>query len=597
MKRKVIVPRLYLREEPSMQSDIKDRILLKDEELDILEEIGVFSRCEDGWFCNLYTEKTEMTEKDYNNENYIDILGNNYSYINIQHFGFVETANNYYQGAKNSIGSIYDSGANAVKSAYGGAVSYGKRGFNWMNSKFGFGKKKKIAKDQKTKGEEKGTYGNYGIFGMPPSYLNDTDRIMNGKFCGRQFSENIITDGLLVALTPGVPDFLAELTDEQKEDALRQLNNSDASANDKDMITKILKGKDARYYKFKPAIHDYYSYVNMMIAQVGTMLGIKKLPKLGDILTAGMGTGSTWDWRNYQDPSIKDFFDTDWFDTVIPFFGDSTGSDYSENFSNETTQSMLAGAAKGLSDKIREAQFLTAGKVGEADMQKLTETSLNEAADPGLFSTLKDAGRIITSGGNLVFPDIWADSKFTKSISLQFKFQSPTGCIEDIFLYCMVPYLHLLCMAMPRQVAANGYVSPYLIRAYSKGWFNCDMGIIEDIRVQKGQNAQWSKEGYPLEIIVSVTIKDLYSSLSINNGSNSSLFFSNIGLMDHLCNMAGVNKNSLEPKRAISLFINRLLGSESIYSKARQKVSDVGYGVKERLRNSILGQLVGIGRS
>ena len=61
--------------------------------------------------------------------------------------------------------------------------------------------------------------------------------------------------------------------------------------------------------------------------------------------------------------------------------------------------------------------------------------------------------------------------------------------------------------------------------------------------------------------------------------------------------MAGVNKNSLEPKRAISLFINRLLGSESIYSKARQKVSDVGYGVKERLRNSILGQLVGIGRS
>ena len=59
MKRKVIVPRLYLREEPSMQSDVKDRILLKDEELDILEEIGVFSRCEDGWFCNIYTEKKQ----------------------------------------------------------------------------------------------------------------------------------------------------------------------------------------------------------------------------------------------------------------------------------------------------------------------------------------------------------------------------------------------------------------------------------------------------------------------------------------------------------------------------------------------------------
>ena len=151
-------------------------------------------------------------------------------------------------------------------------------------------------------------------------------------------------------------------------------------------------------------------------------------------------------------------------------------------------------------------------------------------------------------------------------------------------------------MAAPRQVAANGYVSPYLIRAYSKGWFNCDMGIIEDIRVQKGQNAQWSKEGYPLEIQVSITIKDLYSSLSINNGIDGSLFFSNIGLIDHLCNIAGVNKNSIEPKRAINVAINRLIGSEGFFSPVRSAIENTTNWFKNGLIDTF-GSLITLGRS
>ena len=61
------------------------------------------------------------------------------------------------------------------------------------------------------------------------------------------------------------------------------------------------------------------------------------------------------------------------------------------------------------------------------------------------------------------------------------------------------------------------YKSPFLVRAFYKGLFNVDMGIITDLTFTKGKEAAWSKSGIPLTVDVSFTIKDLYNDMYITN--------------------------------------------------------------------------------
>ena len=88
-----------------------------------------------------------------------------------------------------------------------------------------------------------------------------------------------------------------------------------------------------------------------------------------------------------------------------------------------------------------------------------------------------------------------------------------------------------------KQNTANGFTAPFLIRAYYTGGFNIDTGIITSLTFSKGKEGSWV-DGVPTEVDVSLTIKDLYSNLSmpVDTGLPN-----NTAMMDYIGNAVGNN--------------------------------------------------------
>jgi hypothetical protein len=118
-----------------------------------------------------------------------------------------------------------------------------------------------------------------------------------------------------------------------------------------------------------------------------------------------------------------------------------------------------------------------------------------------------------------------------------------------------VPLIHLLAMAAPQQMGPNGYASPFLVRGSYKGIFNCDMGIITSMDISKGREGAWTIDGLPTEVDVNITLKDLYSVLTIMNNESPKNFLKNIALIDYLSNMCALNINKPEIERTIDLYL------------------------------------------
>ena len=124
---------------------------------------------------------------------------------------------------------------------------------------------------------------------------------------------------------------------------------------------------------------------------------------------------------------------------------------------------------------------------------------------------------VVTNGMKVVNPELWSDSNYSKGVNLNFEFMSPYGDPMSIFKYVYVPFCALLCLAMPRAAADNGYVSPFFVRCDIPGHVTSDLAIISDITWTKGgQGNLWTPSGLPRAMSVSVTISDLYPYLAMS---------------------------------------------------------------------------------
>ena len=140
------------------------------------------------------------------------------------------------------------------------------------------------------------------------------------------------------------------------------------------------------------------------------------------------------------------------------------------------------------------------------------------------------------------------------------------------------PYCKILCMVLPHKIGknVNAYRSPFICKAYCKGLFNIDLGMITGLSVTKGATCCWNDDGLPTQIDLDIEIKDLYSQLSmtgyvddsdtekgilsgiigdiINGPSQIANIVSNTAYMDFLANMAGLNINEMEWTRKLRTY-------------------------------------------
>ena len=413
-----------------------------------------------------------------------------------------------------------------------------------------------------------------GIMGMPHQFLPNTDPKIDETTeidsFGRIYAEKIVAPMPLMFMTPGVPSFMTSFSEKQKSSMLEKIIGIDG--NDLDNLTNESSGK---YYSLKYSYIEYFNYVNAMLRSAAFFLGIESEEINGRCLSE-----LNWFYSPYNDDPTTDIFDNNGLRSflgtyagAIPFYVEAE-TRISDNFSNQTTQSTLASLTDTLSDKARELNFLIGSAAGGSGAGDLYEDLLSVGTDSienvsstisgilgqnNILSNILNGAKTLISGGKMMFPELWSDSTFSRSYSVTLKLVSPSGDKLSIFLNILVPIYHLLGFVLPRQSTGSkqSYFSPFLIRAYYKGLFNIDMGIITDMDITKGSDGEWTPEGLPTVAEVSFTIKDLYDGLFMStagHGKDISIM-SNITELDYIANSCGINIDEPDIGRTVKMYL------------------------------------------
>lgn len=464
------------------------------------------------------------------------------------------------------------------------------------------------------------------IFGIPHQFIKMTDpRIGENSSLGRCFAEKILTEAPIVALQPGKPDFLPGMDEEKKKNFFKDV----ISASDGDNILRsVFNDRTLQidneedmflYYRHKSAYSEMMSKVNVLCRILACFLGIHK--KEWQLPNGQKTTYGSFDWRDYTtlqtygDVEIqdKDIQKETWWSFIantvsnavddimqdkewIRFYVDANAS-YGESNSNRTTGSMLESFTEKLEGFAKELEFIS-GMSGIAvnDLAKSSASSVSTFMDQHrdgpigtLLGRITGATKQIIAGGNFLIPQIWSDSEYSKNYSFSVTLTTPYGCKEAWFLNVGVPLMHLLALSLPQQVSANVYKSPYLVKCFSPGWFNCNLGIIDSINIEKGADSSWNVSGLPNEIKVSLSVTDLYATLALpeHPNANQSAFLAS-GMLEFLAVNCGVDITHQSWSSRMKIWATIL------ESNIRDRFTRLDNDVVERSKRWIREKIVGI---
>lgn len=416
-----------------------------------------------------------------------------------------------------------------------------------------------------------------GVFGSPYQFDENTDEKLEGTEYGVTYAQKILTRTPLLLITPGKASYMSDFKKSDRWLELSKLlgiNATDENDANQVTISDLIGGgtegqitDSGRYFTFDFAAEEYFKYVNPMCWAGAKFLGIEN-SKISVYNTSSSKQYklSEFNWKYAVDSTIKKNIRAQ---ESISFYVDSyTSSD--EDFSNTTTESQIASKVNSFADIGRELQFLMGTSTGEvpdwmqpnnlestlADMQEMSEKYLG--GHQLLIDLAKNFATVAT-GGQLLFPEIWADHEYSKSYSVTLKLRTPDNDLLSWYLNIYVPLCHLVALTAPRQVSsdvANGYMSPFLIRAYLKGAFNCDCGIVTSLSISRGKEGSWTVNGLPTEVDVNMSFKDLYSMIILTQSDKTSWFMANTALMDYIACNCGVNINEPDIQRQLTMYFS-----------------------------------------
>ena len=436
----------------------------------------------------------------------------------------------------------------------------------------------------------------HSITGLPFNFLSNTD-IRYGWIntggndksrtgYGKDFIENIINDMPIAVLRAGFPDrssFLSKMKDSVK--GIITGFAKGANGDFMNLIYEFVNTDYERFYSFSNQYNEYIAYVNTLCHMFATFIGI------ADKECALMSGRPNTTYAHYDDTITKldggDNIFTKQFGTAPAIFCYyQPDSQLSQTFSTETAQSNVASKVTEYSDKMKQWSFF-----GQALGIDVSENSLLGGVFEDIAKQLsgtflgiigEGAGGILM-GSQMSLPEIWSDSNTEVSHEFKVKLVSPYGDPESVFLYVLRPLARLLALALPRQGGGpNTYTSPFVIQAFSKGQFNCQLGIVSSLAIERGGNGGESHTIHhlPTEINVTISIQDMYEKIFMSNeyrgttGGNLGsllksfslgehkrilgLLFNNIGLMDFVASYAGYNLNSPSTEVQVQFMTNFL---------------------------------------
>lgn len=448
-----------------------------------------------------------------------------------------------------------------------------------------------------------------GIYGIPYQFSENVDSKLDGTTFGQYYADRVISRMPLLVLSPGKVSFMKASSDSDRATAIQQLVNSFNGA-DSDLTSFLTT--PGKYYTFEYNADDYWEYVNTMNQACATYLGIQDVKIKINNYEAKL---ASFKWEKAVSSDFGSWLQSK--EDFVTFYADSD-STTGEDFSNTTTQSMIAGTLNKSSDIGKEIRFLM-GEHGVVNDFVNGET-INKALDQidqlagsltrsesNIISQLSKEFAVIATGGKLIFPEIWDDSSFTKDFDCKIKLRCPCPNPLGWFLDICVPLNHLLAFTMPRtphgndiagqllssDVTANGYFSPFLVRGFYKGIASVDMGIVTSLRIDKGKEGSWTVDGLPTEVDVSMTIKDLYTAMAMTPYKRHADLLNNTQYLSYLAFNCGVALNQPDVYKSVKLYGS--VWNTDIY-KNIIKDTLTGYNFWRRAKQNVQNKLTAFWR-
>lgn len=486
---------------------------------------------------------------------------------------------------------------------------------------------------------------NKRIYGVPYQFMDTTDyrpAANNGGDgeLGATFME-MMAEAPVLSIIPGKANFLPDLSSEEKEKFIEAANQTLQEMQNRfnDTAQKMIddKNADMRYFEFVSDHSTYIRYVNTLCQMNAIMMG------LGDEYVPGHeGQGEQYkfkyyDWSGYRlsntmagrastgllngnesGPGEKIDSIIDYVKSAVAnkeslidkgmaaasalnlteyyidfYINPSIG--YSESFSNQTKESMISSMVSGMGDLAKELQFLMGAGAVKQDGNMTNSIAkatgeIGEAANKllpnsGIIKKITGSAASVLSGSNIFFPELWASSDFSRSYTVEMDLKTPYGNKRNIFLDLFVPMWHWIALVAPRQTTINTYGAPFIVRAYIPGMFSSEMSIVENLTIQKGgDGSAWSVDGYPLEIKLSVTLKDLYNTFAMSQITDLKSAYNmlwNYALIDYVSVQSGLDMKLSEFAKKIE--VAKALGNTAIRDLWNYPLEKA----KERLAQSI----------
>lgn len=455
------------------------------------------------------------------------------------------------------------------------------------------------------------------LFGLPYQFNPACDIRYNNvsSIVGREFVNKFFTDGPLMFITPGRARYTSDKDSQITAHSLISAAHDDLGPL-KELISTA-RTKPLMFYEFEEDYTAYMRYVNMMCRTVAGFLELKDEILLGSRSV----DFQTYDWRNYRwtdesyhsntsvavnklvtsaksvlnrlistgnadveqvstsssgtfpiqiddgksNGNIADLNQLGAKRQYVMFYVDPTTT-CNESFSNSTSESDLQQKIDGLAAGARDFAFYakSAGAEGAVDAVGNSVATLfgDGALNMGgpisnVFNKIISAGSAVVRGENIVLPEIYQNSTYSKDYQIQIHLKTPYGDKLAVYLDVIVPMLHLLALVLPKQSTANTYGSPFLIKAHVPGVFTCGLGIVTALQFDKARTEDaWSVDGLPMEVDVTMTIKDLYTKMSMSPSNEPLRFLNNSSLIEYLSNVAGVNLILPQFSKKISMMLN-----------------------------------------
>lgn len=451
-----------------------------------------------------------------------------------------------------------------------------------------------------------------------------SSRSSGGDFYGRAYEQEIAANIPIMSIVPGEPQFMSLVTGsfvfptytKSRKAAsafsglFQELTGSELAAAVRDANNSVDGGSLYQYYSMTVNTTEYFKYVNTLCKMSAILMG------LSDFTFNGTKCTSV-DWGDYNS-TTSGGQDYNLVEEIVGIdggvsFAYDPGSSITDSLGNSLTDSKFTSLLKGISSSAREAEFVlgTFGKdvnmlsaVDDTDydsaLNQISTSTLGRLFGPqsivGRMGTfIKNAGK----GMNVRFPQIWADSTSSKSYSVEMHFIAPYATNFCKWRYVLVPFFHCFALTAPRMKnSLVNYSRPFLIRAYSKGYFNVEMGMITDLTWRRfGDGGDMiSDDGIPTQIDVTMDFTDMYQTMGMSKIDGAwdflnltgkgitkqlGLFFNNTGLMDMLGTMSGVNMNRMNIAERLALYWNAFftVGVEGGLGNFKRSLQD-------RLRNT-----------